>query len=145
MPAWQAGSPATPPCRPPAVPPHTFTLNAPATAQLHAPDLGDPAIFRGFQTAFAATCHGGADLNLKDSPAVGADPAGGVPGHGAGVTQHALVAALAAPEQATLDAAVGDRPGHAAQAAGGLAAWQAWLTHLRHDGERRDDVRQLNR
>ncbi len=128
MPAWQArlSGYATMPAA--SVPPHTFTLNAPATAQLHNPDLGDPATLQGLQAAFAAACHGGAGLNLKRLLVSGQTLLAACQATAPGVTQSDLVAALAAPEKAGLDAAVATGQLTPAQAAGGLATWQAWLS-----------------
>jgi hypothetical protein len=128
MPAWQArlSGYATMPAA--SVPPHTFTLDAPATAQLHVPDLGDPTTFQRFQSAFAATCHGGADLNLKRLLVSGQTLLAACQATAPGVTQSDLVAALAAPTKASLDAAVATGQITPAQAATGLATWQGWLS-----------------
>ena len=127
-PAWQARLMVYGTMSATAVPPQTFTLNAPATAQLHAPDLSDPAIFKGFQDAFAATCHGATDLSLKRLLLSGQTLLASCQATAPSVTQADLVTALAAPEKAALDAALATGQVTTAQATTGLSAWQSWLT-----------------
>jgi hypothetical protein len=123
-PSWQARlnryttMPAT------AVPPHTFTLNAPATARVVLPDLAHPDAFKTLQTAFAATCHSSA--NIKQVLGSGQSLLAACRVTAPGVTQADLVAALAAPDKAAL-AAGQITP---AQETAGLAALHAQLTTL---------------
>jgi hypothetical protein len=125
MPSWQVRlrSYATMPAAD--VPPHTFTLNAPATARVQLPDLGDPAAVQTLETAVTATCHSTA--HLKALLVGGQSVLAACQATAPGVTQAGLVAALAAPYQASLDAAAAAGQITPAQQADSLAAVQAWL------------------
>ena len=111
-----------------AVPPHTFTLNAPATAQVAPLDLADPAAFRTLRTAFAATCHSSA--NIKQLLGSGQSLLVACQATAPGVTQAGLVAALAAPDKVALEAAEAAGQITPAQETASLAALQAQLTTL---------------
>jgi hypothetical protein len=128
MPAWQVRLTGYSIMPAASVPAATFTLNAPATAQVHLPDFGDAAVFTTFTTAYATACHGGADLNLKVLMRAGQSLLAACQAAVPGTTQDALVAALAAPEQATLDAAVASGQISAVQETNSLATLRAWLT-----------------
>ncbi len=129
MPSWQvridsyAAMPAA------SVPPHTFTLNAPATAQVARLDLADPVTVSTLEAAYAAACHT-ASVNLKLLLGSGQTPLASCQATAPGTTQAALVAALAAPSKAAMDAAVAAGQLTPQQEANSLPALQAQLTAL---------------
>jgi hypothetical protein len=108
--------------------PHTFTLNAPTTARVVLANLAHPNAFKTLQTAFAATCHSSA--NIKQLLGSGQSLLAACRATAPDVTASGLVAALAAPDKAALDAAVAAGQITPAQEAGSLAALQAQLTTL---------------
>ena len=118
MPSWQARFSAATTMAASAVPPQTFALAAPATARV-ALDLGGPA----FGTA---PCHFSA--TAKESLRSGHSLLSVCQATAPGVTAAALVAALAAPDKATLDAAVAAGVLTPAQAAVYLGQVQDQLT-----------------
>lgn len=128
MPSWQArlNSYTTMPAA--AVPSGTFTLNAPATARVHLPDLGDPAAFKTLANAFAATCHSSGDVNLKMLLSSGQSLLAACQATTAGTSQADLVAGLSAPQKAAVDVAVAASQITQAQATDSLAALDAWLS-----------------
>lgn len=128
MPTWQARLLSATSLPAAAVPPGTFTLNAPATAQVARPDLGDPAAFQTLLAAYASACHSGADTNLKALLRYSQSLLAACQASAPGMTEDNLVAALAAPGQASLDAAVAAGQLTPAQSAASLAALQAWLS-----------------
>jgi hypothetical protein len=86
-----------------AVPPGTFALNAPASATIHPLDLGGPD-FASVASTFSATCHSATNLKLllQSGQSLLTSCRSTAPA----VSEADLVAALAGPDQATLDAAV---------------------------------------
>jgi hypothetical protein len=100
IPTWQARLAISTTMPASSAPPHTFTLNAPATARV---DLPAPD-FAGFGTAFAATCHG--TLNLKAALGSGSTPLAACRQTNPGVTEAQLVEALVAPTRHDFEAAL---------------------------------------
>jgi hypothetical protein len=109
-----------------AVPPHTFTVNAPADARVE-PFRLDPATF---VPAFAAACHSKLGvgqleqiLAAKQQTLLAACQA-----TAPAMSRDALVAALLAPNRAALDGALSTGQISPAQEDAALAAQQQWLT-----------------
>jgi hypothetical protein len=119
-PSWQVRLSAAATMAATAVPSGTFTLNAPATARVYPPqpDLA----------AFGAVCHSGANVKglLKSGQSLLAACRATAPG----VTASILVAALAAPAKATLDAAAAAGVITPAQEAGSLVWLNAQITSM---------------
>jgi len=108
-----------------AAPPGAFALNAPASATIHPLDLGGPT-FATVASTVAATCH--TTAGLKQILLSGQSLLASCQGSNPSLTIGALVTALAGPDQATLEAAVGAGVLSSAQAAGYLAGVQAQLS-----------------
>jgi hypothetical protein len=121
MPSWQARFSAATTMAASAVPPQTFALAAPATAMVRL-DFGGPA----FGPTLVATCHFNA--MTKGSLRSGHSVLSVCQATAPGVTAPGLVAALAAPDKATLDAAVAAGVITPAQAAVYLSQVQDQLT-----------------
>lgn len=73
------------------VPASTFSLNAPATAQVHLPDLGDGGVAGIYSAAYATACHAGAGPNLKALLRASQSPLAAWQAAVPGITQDALV------------------------------------------------------
>jgi hypothetical protein len=113
-----------------AVPAGTFTLNAPASAQVRLPDLGDPAASKILGAALTGACRGINTVNLKGLLRSGQTMLAACQAAAPGVTQAGLVDALAAPYQALIQDAATAGQVTPAQAADGVAALRAWLTAM---------------
>lgn len=130
MPSWQVrlGSYAAMPAA--AVSPHTFTLDAPATARVARLDLADPVTVASLQASYTAACHAGATVNLKVLLRSAQTLLASCQASAPGTTQAALVAGLAAPSKAAMDAAVAAGQLTPAQEANSLPALATQLTAL---------------
>ncbi len=125
-PAWQARLRSYETMAATVVPPHTFTLDAPATASIAPFDLGGPA-FSTFAAAVTATCHSSVNVKLLAFRS-GQSLLTACQVTAPGMTAADLVAALSAPDKAALDAAVAAGVLTPAQAVNYLTKLQTWFT-----------------
>jgi hypothetical protein len=102
LPDWHARLTNDVTIRASAVPPHTFTLNAPSDAQIDLPGPDSSAMAAAFQ----ATCH--TTLNFKAAIGSGRTPLDLCRDTNPDVTQAQLVDALVAPTRHDFDRAVAD-------------------------------------
>jgi hypothetical protein len=127
MPSWQArltGYSVVPVA---SVPAGTFSLSAPASAQVKLNDLGDQSVANALNAAFTAACHTGAGSSFKQALAPGQTPLAACQVTASSMTRDELVAALLAPGKAILDGAAAAGQITAGQEAASLATYQAWL------------------